>query len=227
MEALTFEFAEKLTTRFEDEKLKVSRKGTIKRIFDQKFDSEKDLIAYPEIREFPYFRVKLNRRNFIMGMIITIISNVMIAIGNIHRGEPMPTYLLITSISNISFNIAIFAWLFDVEGFRVLLVPLYPLYPLLIYIIATRVPSELQMFNYFWHAFHLVFIAQSIASKKYCNWRYIPGAICLWLAYMCVITMFFPQMRFILLPLDQAISAVAISGCSMMIVLRFMEKIKI
>jgi hypothetical protein len=224
MESLTYEIVKNEIGKYSDSKTRVSTK--IATLFDQKFDSDKDLIAYPAIREFPYFRVKLNKRNFIMGMIITIISNVMIAIGNFNSGEPMPTYLLITSISNISFNIAIFAWLFDVEAFRVLLVPLYPIYPLLIYIIATRVSPELQLFNYFWHAFHLCFIVQSIVSKKLCNWKFIPVAIVLWIAYMCIITMFFPQMRFILLALDQAILSVVISGLLMMGLLYFIQKAK-
>lgn len=222
MESLTFEMIENEIANFSQ--LKMSKSSKLSKLLEQKFDSEKDLIAYPVIREFPYFRVKFNKKNFVMGMIIAIISNLFIAIGNIQSGESMPTYLLISSISNITFNIAIFAWLFDVEFFRIFLVPLYPLYPLLIYIIATRVSPELQLFNYFWHAFHLVFIAQNVASKKYCAWKYIPLSSLIWIVYMCIITLFFPEMRFILLPLDQAILAVSSSSAFMMGVLYLKER---
>jgi hypothetical protein len=138
----------------------------------------------------------------------------------------MPTYLLIGSISNISFNIAIFAWLFDMEIFRIFLVPLYPLYPLLIYVITTQIPAELQLFNYIWHSIHLFYVIQSIGGKKLCRWQAIPIATALWIVYMALVTIAYPQMRFILLPLDQAIFAVVFGGIVMTIIMYHIQNIK-
>jgi len=176
-------------------------------------------VSYPQIRSFPYIRVKWNMKNFLMGLFITIFSNLIIAFANEAHGAQMPTYLLISSISNIAFNLAIFDWLFDIPLFRIFLVPLFPLFPLLIYVIATQVAPELQLFNYFWHSIHFFYVIHSIATKKYCAWRYIPFTVGFWVGYMYIITLFFPQMRFILLPLDQAITAVIVAGLIMTILL--------
>jgi hypothetical protein len=178
----------------------------------QNYPSEKDSIVYPQVREFPYIRAKLSTKNLVLGLIFTILSNILIAVMNEKNGAQMPTYLLISSISNISFNIAILAWLFDIELFRIFLVPLFPLYPLLIYVIATQVAPELRLFNYFWHGIHLFYIMQSIVSKKLCKWSYVPYATGSWVLYMFIITLCIPQMRFILLPLNQAIISILCAG---------------
>jgi hypothetical protein len=184
----------------------------IQPLMEQDYISEKDTISYPLIREFPYIRVKWNMKNFLMGLFVTILSNVIIAIANESAGAKMPTYLLISSISNIAFNLAIFDWLFDMKLFRIFLVPLFPLFPLLIYVIATQVSPELRLFNYLWHSIHFFYIIHSVITKKYCTWRYVPFTIGFWVVYMII-------MKFILLPLDSAITSVLIAGMIMTAVL--------
>jgi hypothetical protein len=189
-------------------------------LFRQDYLSEKDIIFYPKIRAFPYLRVKWNLRNIIFGLIVSVISNVMIAVTNEIHGATMPTYLLLSSISNIAFNIGIFAWLFDIDLFHIFLTPLFPLYPLLIYIIATHVSPELQLFNYLWHSIHLLYLIYAITNRKFGSWKYIPFATGVWLIYMGIITVLNPQMRFILLPFDQAVIAITLSGMIMTIILK-------